>query len=759
MSSEILFNSHALSSLKRAQLIKLCKRYGIKSTGKNTELVAKLEAYGQTLPPASTFICPSEADLLSSPSKGPYTNDSDSDDEQPHQGAGRPSDQWEPVSEADDVFAADVTIREESEEGSTGSDRTGTLGSMGSKSGRSIEEFGNKANAKLGSTGSKSSITSSLKSIASSFLRSNKPAPAPPREPTPPLPPMPAREPTPPPVQGPGPHSVRLISSPIRPPRRSRSPADLLSGVPLPSPSPNKLAADLAQIDSVLENAAGPESSPTVARVSFGFGTAGYDQDEDISMTSGTGPTLTVSGPAEDGESGNDEVPGGFPTSPKPLVPLDSNSLAPPNAPFVFGSPRHSVSNTQFGDAAAAVLREMNERMGVAGASQGISIEQLQSVLANKTSAPAKPVEKKIDVRFADKHDKEFAKMDSISNHYSIASKKRKSQHESSASTSTATAAPKIFTLPPHITAPPSLPERDAKRARMSTVDGEEPSTSAGAVSGNKVLQDSPAVRNNLEKKRRSSAARGSIGGAGARKSAGGARAAAPSTSRFGFMKMVRSVWGGGKKAPEKEKEKEKETKPAPAAATKPTERKPSVGITKKFPNAPTEEPANVPNFPSVPKTKLGGIGIGRPSGIAPRAGAARSSSGVKPSIGRTSVRGDDRKSTGGTLRGAISTNSRPTSTTATTTQARQDSPSGIPAPSIRTRPTSTLFAPTAASLARQGTVSAKAGPVKPVVTTRAGTMTSRTGAGATGSRPLPVPPTGVGRAATTGAAVAGSPR
>lgn len=364
--------------------------------------------------------------------------------------------------------------------------------------------------------------------------------------------------------------------------------------------------------------------------------------------------------------------------------------------------------------------------------------------------------------------------MDSIANHYSIASKKRKSQHESSASTSTTTTAPKIFTLPPHITAPPSLPERDAKRARMSTVDGEDPSTSANAVSGNKVLQDSPAVRNNLEKKRRSSQARGSMGGA--RKSAVGAKAA-PATSRFGFMKMVRSVWGGGKKAPEKEKEKEKETKPAPAA-TKPTERKPSVGITKKFPNVPTEEPANVPNFPSAPKTKPvlnAGIGLGRPSAIAPKAAGARSSSGVKPSIGKASTRADDRKSTNGTIRGGISTNSRSVSastTTTTTTQAREDSPSGIPAPSIRIRPASTLFAPTAASLARQGTVSAKAGtsgvgrpvgtikpsaipgPVKPVGATRTGTVTTKTG-----SRPLPVPPTGVGRAATTGATVTGSPR
>ena len=41
--TDILFNSPALHSLKRAQLVQLCKRHNIKASGKNTELVDRLK--------------------------------------------------------------------------------------------------------------------------------------------------------------------------------------------------------------------------------------------------------------------------------------------------------------------------------------------------------------------------------------------------------------------------------------------------------------------------------------------------------------------------------------------------------------------------------------------------------------------------------------------------------------------------------------------------------------------------------------------
>ena len=49
MSTEnILLNSPALKSLKRAQLVGLCKRCGLRANGKNTELIARLQEYGRS---------------------------------------------------------------------------------------------------------------------------------------------------------------------------------------------------------------------------------------------------------------------------------------------------------------------------------------------------------------------------------------------------------------------------------------------------------------------------------------------------------------------------------------------------------------------------------------------------------------------------------------------------------------------------------------------------------------------------------------
>ncbi|QRW03337.1 hypothetical protein RhiLY_02336 [Ceratobasidium sp. AG-Ba] len=750
MSNEILFNSHALSSLKRSQLIKLCKRYGIKATGKTPELVAKLEAYAQTLPPASTFICPSEADLLSSPSKYAYANDSDSDVEEnipvrSASGRGRPSEQWEGVSVSEGVFAADGTIR--GEHGVLVPRTNGTAGS--SQSTKNSEDFG--SGSQVGSSSSKSSITSSLKSFASAFVRPSKAAPEP-REPTPP-PPAPRREATPPPVQAPGPHTVRLIGSPSPFPRR-RSAADLLPGVPLPTPAFDKLTAELAQADAVFASA-GVESSPSGPRISFGFGSAGYD-DGDVSMATITRPVVETLIPGKTLDE-KDGVPEETSPSTAP-APQDSESDEPPTKPFVFGSPRYSVSNTQFGDAAAAVLREMNARMGVVGSTQAVSLEQLENVLSNKTTGAASSVatEKKTDVRFTGQHEKEFAKMDSIANHYSVTASranKRKSHHEPP--TSDDPKPNKIFTIPSHIVAPPTLPERSTKRARMSTADGEEPSTSA---TQEHVIRDSPIVRANLERKRRSSAARASLAG---RKSAGGPRKSAarqpppPASSRFGFVgRIVSRVWGGGSKKEKDEEKQEKEkgkdkAKPAPTHA----ERKPNVNVAKKFPSVPTEEPAEVPKFPSVPKTKpvSSGIGLGRPS-VVPKAGRVVSTSTAKIGVSKLSVEAA-RKSTGAgkglSELGASKAQSRPGSL------AGQAGPSATATASASTRTRSTLHAPTAASLARQGTAvskpaaAPKPAPTKPTATT----VTKPT------TRPLPAPPTTVGRAATSGATVAGSPR
>ena len=49
--TQILFNSPALHSLKRDQLVKLCKIHSIKANGKNSELIERLKQRALELPP------------------------------------------------------------------------------------------------------------------------------------------------------------------------------------------------------------------------------------------------------------------------------------------------------------------------------------------------------------------------------------------------------------------------------------------------------------------------------------------------------------------------------------------------------------------------------------------------------------------------------------------------------------------------------------------------------------------------------------
>jgi hypothetical protein len=84
----ILQNSPALHSLKREQLVKLCKKHALKANGKNVELIERLKLHGSGLPPEAL---------------GYSWEDSDVDDEDepasptPTNNTTRPSEQWEIV--------------------------------------------------------------------------------------------------------------------------------------------------------------------------------------------------------------------------------------------------------------------------------------------------------------------------------------------------------------------------------------------------------------------------------------------------------------------------------------------------------------------------------------------------------------------------------------------------------------------------------------------------------------------------------------
>ena len=117
MSTEnILLNSPALKSLKRAQLVGLCKRYGLRANGKNTELIARLQEYGRSGAMAE-ILGPKGDAKLQGEDAGPAVETDDDDDvgndreaTEPQSdslpaGAPRPSEAWSVVDEPMDVEA------------------------------------------------------------------------------------------------------------------------------------------------------------------------------------------------------------------------------------------------------------------------------------------------------------------------------------------------------------------------------------------------------------------------------------------------------------------------------------------------------------------------------------------------------------------------------------------------------------------------------------------------------------------------------
>ncbi|KAJ6481807.1 hypothetical protein C8R45DRAFT_1075972 [Mycena sanguinolenta] len=148
--TQILFNSPALHSLKRDQLVKLCKIHSIKANGKNVELVERLKNHAKSLPKDNPLSV-----AIRSEQGGESPVQDDGQDGQGEKAFNpRPSSQWELVMDS---------ITEESEEGSSqGSSLRGTLSSL--KSGTTVAgEFG------TGSSKSTLTVSSSIRALASSF--------------------------------------------------------------------------------------------------------------------------------------------------------------------------------------------------------------------------------------------------------------------------------------------------------------------------------------------------------------------------------------------------------------------------------------------------------------------------------------------------------------------------------------------------------------------------------------------------------------
>ncbi|RDX52475.1 hypothetical protein OH76DRAFT_1416620 [Lentinus brumalis] len=151
--TQILFNSPALHSLKRDQLVKLCKIHSIKANGKNVELIRRLKQRAQELPPDAALPDDDDEDpfhAMDIDDGAPADSDAGTDvDMQPGYGMDsedsemqdvvltsrfsipRPSEQWEIVME--DIAEADETMGTASSKDSLRTALGGEFGTHSSK--------------------------------------------------------------------------------------------------------------------------------------------------------------------------------------------------------------------------------------------------------------------------------------------------------------------------------------------------------------------------------------------------------------------------------------------------------------------------------------------------------------------------------------------------------------------------------------------------------------------------------------------------
>lgn len=440
--TQILFNSPALHSLKRDQLLKLCKIHNIKAAGKSVDLIERLKQHAATLPPDAP---------LNVAVRSEDDSDSISFDESPqypsHQYSAmpRPSEAWEVVM--DDILELPET-----------SSSQNTLNSLRTTS-NNAGEFGT-ANSKckpivfivspLDSSQESAGVGSSLRAFASSLglkraLQSPNPDPqavlpttqdsltanaipyksipesSPPKQdpfvlndrqgdntgaPLPGNPSLPGQ---------PAPSNARM-SMTVAPTnttiRLVTTPFALTSSV---VDTPPKLKPFKTSFDIVLGSpqSAAPKWPASPQNAASIYPPIPYD-------------LISPSKPAEKTASQNNVVltphePDIF--SPVPGEKVSSKLFSDTSSrpePFLFGSPlpKNRLSNQDFGKAASSVLDEMNRRLGLAGDDKvGMSLLENRGKFkvdpASVTSAP------KLDLLGFDKaHEEAFAKMDSITTHY-----------------------------------------------------------------------------------------------------------------------------------------------------------------------------------------------------------------------------------------------------------------------------------------------------------------------------------------------------
>ncbi|KII91798.1 hypothetical protein PLICRDRAFT_82004, partial [Plicaturopsis crispa FD-325 SS-3] len=433
--TQILFNSPALHSLKRDQLVKLCKIHSIKASGKNVDLVERLKNHAQTLPPDDPLSVAVRSDNEDSDRMEDEEENKENDNgrwKMP-----RPSEAWSLMESIEEEGSSGGTMSSTRTMNATGAaGEFGTGGSKGSSVSSSIKALATSLGIKRAPS-TKSTMTSqaSQSSLPSSSGNSDEL------------------------TRYAMPYSSLPPSDPDAMPQTDHfkfSTPDTSFTEPIPGEAhlPGQPAPENARLSSgggttirlvshpvPLEDPMTPQLRPFTTTYDLIAGTPGVGRINIWPSSPTGGERIYPSIPMfDDPMSPNDdddvEMPGALNTSPPAQAtdifsPGTSKQLAPPTQPFVFGSPlpQHNLSNKQFRTAATSVLEEMNKRLAGAGVEQ-VSIDVLDRSKrpASEVDLTARPA---ADERFGKAHEQVFSKMDSIATHYAAKraspDKKRKS--------------------------------------------------------------------------------------------------------------------------------------------------------------------------------------------------------------------------------------------------------------------------------------------------------------------------------------------
>ncbi|KAF8893043.1 hypothetical protein BD779DRAFT_1508513 [Infundibulicybe gibba] len=407
--TQILFNAPALHSLKRDQLVKLCKIHSIKASGKNVELIERLKSHAQTLTTDSSPNL-SSGNEPTKDARGSEPNHFDENESMKSQ-APRPSEQWEVVMES----------IEELEESSS----QGTLSSL-----RTLNNAG--STGEFGIGGSKStSVSSSIKALASSLglkrsasskstLISTASSKSTLVEAYDEL------------TKNSMPYSSVAPAEPPQTDHFTFTPRHTLRpGVPAPNTHKQQPTTTIRLISASNTNSGAP-GTPQLKPFHTTFDlvleaqTSSWPRHEDdqpklypplpYDDATTTAPTVVQ------GSSQDVDMPGTLGPS-NPSTPSRNLQLPTSSTAFVFGSP-HPPATPQtefkFRSAAASVLDEMNKRLQEEG------VEEVQVGLLDQLgkrprqdnreikALPRKSVGGNIKAKFEKMHEQEFKKMEGI---------------------------------------------------------------------------------------------------------------------------------------------------------------------------------------------------------------------------------------------------------------------------------------------------------------------------------------------------------